>query len=152
MIKLTPAAKKARNSAYLARATFGLGLAVSLVANVWASAGHGPIGIVSGLWSPVALLLSIAAIETANAKTRSGKIRIGGVAFIAFIAAWVSYWHLVDFFQAGGIDDPGAHLMPLTVDVLMGLVSPAMKRKAAPAVRARKAPAKKAPLKVVKAI
>lgn len=38
MSNLTPAAKKARNSAYVARTAFGSGLALSLIANVWASA------------------------------------------------------------------------------------------------------------------
>jgi hypothetical protein len=126
---MTPAARKARNTAYIARTAFGLGLALSLGANVWASAGHGAIGIASGVWSPLALLLALALVENLDRRTMAGKVRIAGVAILAAIAAWVSYWHLVDFFLAGGIDDPGAHMMPLTVDVLMALASPSMRRK-----------------------
>lgn len=139
---LTPAARKARNSAYIARSAFGAGLVLSLAANVWASAGHGAIGVVSGLWSPLALLVSLALIESVKARGIAGISRIVGVAVLAAIAAWVSYWHLVDFFLTGGITEPGAHLMPLTVDVLMALASPSMKRKASPAPSARRSRAK----------
>lgn len=134
---MTPAARKARNSAYIARAAFGAGLALSLGANVWASSGHGVIGVISGIWSPLALLVSLALIENVNRRTRSGLARVVGVGILAAIAAWVSYWHLVDFFLAGGIDEPGAHLMPLTVDVLMALASPSMKLRPQPAQKPR---------------
>jgi hypothetical protein len=132
---LTPAQRKAALTTWTARSAFASGLVVSLSANVWASAGHGPIGIVSGVWSPLALLLALFMVENISHKTWGGRFRLAGMVVLAGIAAWVSYWHLVAFFQAGGIDDPGAHMMPLTVDVLMALAGPSMKRKPGPATR-----------------
>lgn len=135
----TPAQRKITMTVWTARTAFALGLAVSLGANVWASIDHGVIGLVSGVWSPLALLLALFLVENISHKTWSGRLRLAGMVVLAGIAAWVSYWHLAEFFVAGGLDDPGAHLMPFTVDVLMALAGPSMKRKTP--VVARKKPA-----------
>lgn len=142
MRNMTPAQRKAALTIWTARAAFTSGLVVSLGANIWASADHGLIGIISGVWSPVALLMALFLVENISHKTWSGRLRLVGMVVLAGIAAWVSYWHLAEFFAAGGLDEPGVHLMPLTVDVLMALAGPSMKRRPAAAVRkpaARKA-------------
>jgi hypothetical protein len=138
----TPAQLKTLVTVWTARAAFTSGLVVSLGANVWASADHGVIGIISGVWSPLALLMALFLVENISHKTWSGRFRLAGMVILAGIAAWVSYWHLAEFFTAGGLDDPGAHLMPFTVDVLMALAGPSMKKRPAPVQRkpaARKA-------------
>lgn len=126
--KATPAARKARHARIIARGTFGLGLAVSLVANVAAS-DHTAAGIATGLWAPVALLLALLLLEGGAVK---GWAAQWGVGALAAIAGWSSYWHLVEIMDMAGVHDPIAkYLMPLTVDVLMALASPGMKAKTA---------------------
>jgi len=125
----TPAQTKAALTRWIARASFTSGLVVSLGANIWASADYGVIGIISGVWSPVALLMALFLVENIGHRTWAGRFRLAGMVILAGIAAWVSYWHLAEFFTAGGLDDPGAHLMPFTVDVLMALAGPSMKRR-----------------------
>lgn len=141
--KITPAARKARNARRTAIAAFSIGAVLSIGANVTVSP-HTPVGIITSTWAPIALLITLALLENGSI---TGRIAKGIVAGLAVVAAWASYWHLVDFFTQGGADTITAHLLPLTVDAMMGLASAAMKRKATPVRRAtRKAPAaKKAP-------
>lgn len=140
--KITPAARKARNARITAQATFGTGLVMSIAANIYVSPLT-VVGIITAVWAPVALLAALGLLENGSISGRYAKIAVGA---LAAVAAWASYWHLVEFFTAGGADVITAHALPLTVDVLMGLASAGMKRKAAaPARTARKAPAKKAP-------
>jgi hypothetical protein len=151
MTKTTPAAAKARNLMIAARLAFASGLAISLTANVWASLDHGWIGLVSGIWSPFALLFGLFLVENANRKTWAGRALLVGAGALAGIAALVSYFHLTEFFTAGGLGEPGSHLMPFTVDILMALAGPSLKRKPAPAARvarARKPVAAKSPAKL----
>ncbi len=144
---ITPAARKARNARNTARVTFGLGLVVSLAANVAASE-HSVAGIAAGIWAPVALLLALIMLENGSVKGRAAQVAVG---VLAAVAGWTSYWHLVEILETAGVHDPiSLYLMPLTVDVLMALASPGMRAvKAATTARrrpaAKKAPAKKAP-------
>lgn len=140
MTKLTPAARKARTAKLTARATFAAGVVVSLAANVYASK-HTPIGIAVGLWTPVAFLASMALLENVPARGLAGKLRFTAIAFLAAIAGWTSYWHLVDVARDGGADVLTAHLLPLTVDVMMAIAGTALKVK--PAAPARKRAARK---------
>lgn len=142
MTKLSPAARKARTAKITARATFGTGVVVSLAANVYASE-HTPIGIAVGLWTPVAFLAAMALLENVPAKGLWGKLRFTAIVFLAAVAGWTSYWHLVEVCRAGGADVLTSHLLPLTVDVMMALAGSAMKTKTAAPAR-RRAPAKKA--------
>lgn len=138
--KPTAAARKARTAKITAQSVFGLGLVVSLVANVAAS-DHNVAGIAAGLWSPVALLLAIVLLENGSIK---GKLAKAAVVGLAAIAGWTSYWHLVEVLEMAGTHDPiSLYGMPLTVDVLMALASAAMKPKARTTTRRRPA-AKKA--------
>lgn len=127
----TPAQTKARNLMIAARVSFASGLAISLTANIWASLDHGWIGFISGIWSPFALLFGLFLVENANRKTWAGRGLVAGAAALAVIAAIVSYFHLTEFFTAGGLGEPGSHLMPFTVDILMVLAGPSLKRKPA---------------------
>lgn len=138
--KITPAVRKARTARRTSIAVFSTGVIVSLAANVLASA-HTPIGIATGLWAPVAFLLAMAMMENVPAKGNAGKVRFAAMLFLALIAGWTSYWHLVEVFTVGGADLFTAHALPLTVDVMMALAGPGMKAKAA--ATARRAPAKK---------
>lgn len=138
---MTNAARKARNAKITARATFATGVLVSLAANIYASE-RTPIGIAVGLWTPVAFLLAMALLENVPAKGKWGKIRFVAIAFLAAVAGWTSYWHLVEVCKAGGADVLTAHLLPLTVDVMMALAGSAMKSKPA-AAPARRRPAAK---------
>lgn len=154
MTKLTPAARKARTALLTARVTFGIGVAVSLAANVYASE-RTPIGIAVGLWTPVAFLLAMGLLENVPVKGFKGQLRTVAIAFLAAIAGWVSYWHLVEVATAGGADGFTAHALPLTVDVMMALAGSAMKAKPAarPAARrTRKPAAKAAPARALKAV
>lgn len=141
---MTPAVRKARNAKLTARTVFGTGIAVSLAANVMASQ-HTPLGIAIGLWVPIAFLASMALLENVPAKGLAGKLRFTAIVFLALIAGWTSYWHLVEVATAGGADVLTAHALPLTVDVLMTLAGTALKAK--PAAPARKRPARKPAVK-----
>lgn len=140
--KITPAARKARNARRTAQAAFATGAVLSLAANVTVSQ-HTPVGIVTAVWAPIALLITLALLENGSISGRFAKYAFIG---LAAVAAWASYWHLVEFFTAGGADVVTAHALPLTVDVMMGLASAAMKKAPARKPVARKASAaKKAP-------
>lgn len=152
MTTLTAAQKRARATKRTAAATFYAAGAATIAANMYAST-HTPIGLATGFWTPVALFLGLELLERVPMKGRSGTLRKVGVGALAVVAAWVSYWHLVDIFALGGADAISAHAMPLTVDVLMGIARSAMiHRPAAPV--ARKKPVQKKSensLRVVKA-
>jgi hypothetical protein len=142
--KLSPAARKARTARRTSAIAFGTGVAVSLAANVYASE-HTPIGIAVGLWVPVAFLVSMALLENVPVKGKWGWVRFAAILFLALVAGWTSYWHLVEVAVDGGADQITAHLLPLTVDVMMALAGPGMKAKAAaPARRARTSKSKSA--------
>lgn len=142
MTKLTPAARKARTARMTSRSAFGIGVVVSLGANVMASA-HTPLGIAVGLWTPIAFLVSMALMENVPVRGLAGKLRFTGILFLALIAGWTSYWHLVEVCQAAGADVLTSHLLPLTVDVMMVLASAGLKAKAAAPARRRRPAAKK---------
>lgn len=146
--KITPAARKARNARATARVTFGLGLVVSLAANVAASE-HTVAGIAAGIWAPVALLLALVMLENGSVKGRAAQVAVG---LLAAVAGWTSYWHLVEILESAGVHDPiSLYLMPLTVDVLMALASPGMKAAKAATVRRRRPAAKKTNVRQLRA-
>lgn len=139
--KMTPAARKARNARFTARTVFGAGLVVSLAANV-ASSEHNVAGIASGLWAPLGLLAALALLENGSVKGTWAKVAVG---FLALVAGWTSYWHLVGVLEAAGVHDPiTLYLLPLTVDVLMTIASPGMKTHRATPARRRPAAKKTA--------
>jgi hypothetical protein len=139
MANMTNAQRKARTARITSRVAFGIGVTVSLAANVTASA-HTPLGIAVGLWTPVAFLVSMALIENVPARGVVGKLRLVAIVFLALIAGWNSYWHMVEVLDMAGVTDPiTRYLLPLTVDVMMALASPGMRAKAVAPVRRKPA-------------
>lgn len=134
---MTATQRKARLVVILARSAFGLGVAVSLTGNVVAS-DHSAVGIGIAIWIPLVFLITLACFEHIPVKGTVGVVRKIGLGFIVFIAGYASYGHLVTVAEMGGADWLMAHALPITVDVMMGLVAPAMRRKAAPAPRTRR--------------
>jgi hypothetical protein len=140
--KLTTAQRKARNLRRTAGSTFYITAGVTAAANAYASE-HTPIGITIGLWTPLAFFLSLELLERIPARRGSAMswVRTAGIGFLALIAGWVSYWHLVEVLASGGVTDPVAkYLMPLTVDVLMAIARGAMHAKASPTLSSRRKP------------
>ena len=145
----TAAQRKARNARITARAVFGLGLVVSLTANVAASE-HTVWGIGTGIWAPVALLLALIMLENGSVHGTWAKIAVG---VLAGVAGWMSYWHLVEVLHLAGATDPiTVYLMPLTVDVLMALASPGMRAARAATPARRRTAAKKRPARKLAAV
>lgn len=147
--KLTAAQKRQRTTLRTARGTFYTAGAATIAANMYASA-HTFVGLATGFWTPVALFLALEMAERVPCKGRMALMRKAGVALIALVAAWVSYWHLVHIFTMGGADVVAAHAMPLTVDVLMAIARSAMVHR--PSLPARRSPAKKAPAKPLRIV
>lgn len=150
--KLTPAARKARNLKLTSSTTFYVSAAATAYANAYASQ-HTPTGIAVGLWTPIAFFLSLELLERVPVKGALGWVRMGFIGFLAAVAGWVSYWHLVEVLRGAGVTDPVAlYLMPLTVDMLMAIARMAMNhRPATPAVR-RKPAAKAKPARRLTAV
>lgn len=144
--KLTAAQLKDRNTKRAAQAAFVFGAVASMAANVYASQ-HTVVGVVTGLWPAVALLVTVHLLENAPRVTWIKVVAIG----IAVVAAWASYWHLVDVFTDGGADAVSAHLLPLTVDAMMAVATAVLNKKAPARRPARKPAAKVAPVRKLRA-
>jgi len=109
-----------------ARAALTLGIGASLAANVLA-ADPSTIGRLIAAWPPVALLVTVELWD--RVPTSSGarsRLRIVAAAAIAAIAAWVSYWHMVEVALAFGEAPVAAHLLPFSVDGLVIVASVAL--------------------------
>lgn len=147
---LTAAQRRTRATKVTASSTFYVTGIATIGANMYASE-HTFIGLVTGFWTPVALFLALEMVDRVHLRGRLGILRKVAVGFIAVVAAWVSYWHLVDIFTIGGADIIAAHAMPLTVDLLMALARTAMVTRPTLPVRrpARKQAAKPTKLKSV---
>lgn len=102
-----------------ARATLALGLGASLAANVLAAHPSVP-GWIIAAWSPVALLLTVELLSRVPVGTSwQSAVRVAVAGSIAAIAAWVSYWHMVEVALAYGEKTVAAHLLPFSVDGLV---------------------------------
>lgn len=147
--KLTAAQRKARATKRAAWATFGLGAAASLAANLYAS-NHTPVGLTVGVWPALAFLLTVWLYEHAP---RNWYIRAALIVPLG-VAAWTSYWHIVEVASAAGEGPITAHLLPLTVDAMMAVASAVINRKATPSRPAarRRTAAKATPVRKLKAV
>lgn len=145
--KLTAAQRKTRATRRAAWATFGLGAVASLAANLYAS-NHTPVGMIVGVWPSVAFLLTVWLYEHAP---RNWYIRVSLAVPLA-VAAWTSYWHIVEVATVAGEGTLTAHLLPLTVDAMMAVASAVINRKAAPSRPVRRRTAAKAPVRKLKAV
>ena len=102
-----------------ARATLILGIGASLAANMLA-ADPSIIGRIIAAWSPLALLLTVELLSRVPAAPGwLSRVRVASAASIAGIAAWVSYWHMVEVAAAYGEGAVAAHLLPFSVDGLV---------------------------------
>lgn len=118
-----------------AAVTFYVTAAATLSANVYAS-NHTTIGVLTGLWGPLALFLSLELVER-SLRVIWARVAVG---FLALVAGWVSYGHLVTVFTEGGADTASRYLLPLTVDVLMAISRVAMVSTPSPALLPREVP------------
>ncbi|OJF13091.1 hypothetical protein BG844_17150 [Couchioplanes caeruleus subsp. caeruleus] len=105
------------------RATLGLGVVASTVANVL-HAHDNPISQTIAAWPPLALLATIELISRVPVHRRElSVLRFAATAVIAGIAAWVSYWHMADVIARYGETGASPYLIPLTVDGLVVVAS-----------------------------
>jgi DNA-binding transcriptional ArsR family regulator len=99
-----------------ARAVLALGVAVSVAANVL-HAQDTLVGRAIAAWPPLALLLTVELISRVPVHRRwLAVVRVAVTAAVAGIAAWVSYWHMVEVAVRAGESGTAAHLIPLSVD------------------------------------
>ena len=110
--------RQLRRVRWALRGTLALGIAASLAANVL-HARHVLIDQLIAGWPPVAVFATIEAIARVPARRRwLAVIRMAGLAFVAGIAFWVSYWHMAAVAAAHGETD-SRFLLPLSVDGLV---------------------------------
>ena len=105
------------------RAALGLGVTVSIAANVL-HARPNPVSQAIAGWPPIALLLTVELISRIPVAGRTrATVRVLATAIIAGIAAWVSYWHMAGVAARYGETTTSAHLLPLSVDGLVVVAS-----------------------------
>lgn len=105
------------------RATLALGVAASVTANVL-HAQPTAVGRAIAAWPPLALLLTIELISRVPVTGRALTwVRMAATSAIAGIAAWVSYWHMVEVAARHGESAASARLVPLSVDGLVVVAS-----------------------------
>lgn len=136
MTTKTAAAKQAELTRNWARLAFGAGVAASIAANVAAS-DPTVYGKVVGAWPAVALLLTTHLFLHAQ---RSFWVKASVLA-VAGIAAYVSYFHMVEVARMAGESTIASYLIPFTVDLMMYVATVVLTTK--PKV-VRRAPARKA--------
>lgn len=142
---MTPTARKARNGRIAAMSVFLTGAAASLAANLMASNGT-PVGLLVGAFPAVMLLGSLYLLE--NGSTHPKWLRWMILPVIA-VAAWMSYWHIVEIVLEAGEGVVTSHLFPVIIDLPMAIASAALRPAPVkrPATRKRPAAAK-APAKL----
>jgi len=105
------------------RAVLTLGVAASITANVL-HAQDSFVGRAISAWPPLALLLTVELISRVPVHRRwLAVVRVIVTATVAGIAAWVSYWHMVEVCLKYGEGTTSAHLIPLAVDGLIVVAS-----------------------------
>jgi hypothetical protein len=136
------ATEKAERAAWplrrLAAGTFALGALASVGANIVA-AEPTLIGHMVSSWPAVALLLTVHLFQHAP---RVWWVKVM-VAVVAGVAAWISYWHMVDVATLAGEGIVSAHLLPFTVDAMMAVASVVMTYKPKPVRRPTRKVAKR---------
>lgn len=140
MATRTIAQRKAETTRNIAIAAFAFGAVASVAANVAASEPT-VYGKVVGAWPAIALLLTVHLFQHAQ---RSLWVKLS-VLTVAGIAAYVSYWHMVEVCQRAGESMIASYLIPFTVDLMMYVATVVMTTKPKPVRRpaAKKAPVRK---------
>jgi hypothetical protein len=135
MTKQTAAQRKAQTTRHTAVATF----LVSVAANI-AAAEPTIVGRLVSAWPAIALLLTVHLFQHAQ---RSFLVKLS-VLTVAAVAAYVSYFHMVEVATMAGETHVARYLLPLTVDAMMFVASVvATTKPKAPARRTRKAPVRR---------
>lgn len=103
-----------------ARAAVFLGLAVSLAGNAMA-AEPTLLGRVVAGWAPLALALAVVLLEHGEPPEGSWRAATWlATGVLAAVAAWASYWHLVELAHSVSENVHGTqYLLPLTPDALV---------------------------------
>lgn len=114
MARTTAAQRQTQMTRRIAIGTFIAGAVVSVAANIAASDPTVTAKIVGG-WPAVALLLTVHLFQHAQ---RSFLVKLAILA-VAGIAAWASYWHMVEVATTAGETTLTARLLPVTVDAMM---------------------------------
>jgi hypothetical protein len=105
------------------RAALLLGVTTSVAANVL-HAEPNPISQAIAAWPPLALLLTVELISRVPVHRRAlAAVRLAATAFIASIAAYVSYNHMVGVAFRYGEQGAAPYLIPLSVDGLVVVAS-----------------------------
>jgi hypothetical protein len=105
------------------RAALVLGVATSVAANVL-HANPNPISQAIAAWPPLALLLTVELISRVPVHRRTlAAVRLASTVFIAAIAAYVSYRHMVGVAIRYGEEGAAPYLIPLSVDGLVIVAS-----------------------------
>jgi hypothetical protein len=143
-MKLTAAQRKARNTKRYAVAVFLTGAAVSVTAN-FIAAEPTALGRAVSVWPALALLVTVHLYQAVPV-TRNGWLGAAyklSVLAVIGVAAWVSYWHIVEVTLRAGESQLTAYIMPATIDAMMAIASAVATHKPKPAAR-RKPLARKA--------
>jgi len=139
MARQTTAQRKAETTRRIALGAFLAGAAVSVAANVIA-AEPTILGRAVSAWPAIALLLTVHLFQHAQ---RSFPVKLSILA-VTLVAAWVSYWHMVDVALMAGENQVTAHVLPATVDAMMYVATVVMTtRPTTTATRRRRAAARK---------
>lgn len=116
-------ADQLRRVRWSVRAALVLGVATSVAANVL-HANPNPISQAIAAWPPLALLLTVELISRVPVHRRTlASVRLTATAFIAAIAAYVSYHHMVGVAARYGEEGAAPYLIPLSVDGLVIVAS-----------------------------
>lgn len=132
MTRQTTAQRQATTTRRIAVATFIAGATVSVAANVVA-AEPTIVGRLVSAWPAIALLLTVHLFQHAS---RSFLVKLS-VLTVAGVAAYVSYFHMVEVATMAGEGEVARYLMPLTVDAMMFVASVVATTKPKPAARRR---------------
>ena len=139
----TVAARRERLTKRRALLAFSVGAAVSVAANVIASEPT-VLGRAVSAWPALALMIAIELLQHAG---RRPVVRVA-MAAIVVVAAWVSYWHMVEVALMAGESTISAHILPVTVDAMMFLAAVVLTTKPKPARRKRRPAARRQPVKL----
>lgn len=115
--------KRYRRLRIAVRLIFALGIVVSIAANILYAEPNFISQAISA-WAPLALFLCVELISRIPSRS-SGRswLRITVTGIVAAIAAWISYWHMVDVAERYGQTGNTPYLLPISVDGLIVVAS-----------------------------
>lgn len=141
--KITAAQRKARNTKRYAAGAFIAGAAVSIAAN-FIAADAGVLSKAVAVWPALALLVTVHLYQHVPVRRNDwvGFAHKAGVLGVVAVAGWVSYWHIVEVALRAGESAVTAHILPVTIDVMMAIATAVATHKPKPAPARRRTAAK----------